>query len=680
MKVKEHFYAQDPRTGPPDGWTTLAGAEYYLLGNGRIQAALQICSKGRGTAVGLLIMDPESLRPKSGALTFDPKTGLRPTLIDIEIDGARFFPEPGKIKAGWGKKNPVPSVRVTWSAGPLRVGETFFCPDRTRPRLGREIRLQNFSRKPARAIIRTEIPGQMLKRRLRIAPGGVAMLNIGYRLIGRPGKRRVRASWISPPPLHGEAIEYWRRTSKVKFSDRLLNHFYVSSLFGLQASLSASGKTDGSIWQYNREWTRDLAVVSIGLVLSGQFELAKKALRRLLTSFVTPDGETIDSSERRPAEECELDQNGVLLFALETYALWTDDLSLLRKFWKKIAAAADFPLRDVFRHSPSGLLHNSREFWERHEAHGIEDGIELAHQFWVSFGLSSAARMALRLQKKDEAARWEKEARRLKKAMLSDQEYGLVHDGTLIKRRKASGEIQDEIHPSSASGLPEEVPLFAPGRHELNPDTSVVLPIAWEFIPPRSKLALKTLHQIEKLWNERWKGGGYGRYRMSSEPDSPGPWPFPSLFVARAYFEAGKDSKVWRVLRWLGRVPGGGAGTWFEFYGPRPIPPYPQVGIVPWTWAEILILIFHHLVGIRPEGNGLRLKPRLLAGMDGFRASVRLRKTRLNLIVERADRRRPGFETGGKFFPYSKEGVFLSYPDSGIRIRAWIPVSRGDQK
>jgi GH15 family glucan-1,4-alpha-glucosidase len=453
-----------------------------------------------------------------------------------------------------------------------------------------------------------------------------------------------------------------------------LDHFFSASIAQLQAAISSSGKLDGSIWQYNREWARDQSMAAIALTLSGQFGLAGVVLRRLLSSFVTPEGDTIDSSERRPARECELDQNGAILVALEIYLLWTNDLALVRRFWKKIAAAAQFPLSDVFRHLPSGLLHNRREFWERHAAHGIEDGIELAHQFWVSMGLSAAARMAARLRKKDEAVRWEKEARRIKKAVLSDQEFGLIHKGVFIKRRKITGEVQEEVHPSPASGLPDGVPLFSPGRHLLNPDTSTVLPIAWEFIPARSKLAARTLLEIEKLWNQRWTGGGYGRYHVSSEPDSPGPWPFPSLFVARAYLEAGEEAKVSRILRWLGRAGGARAGTWFEFYGPRPVPPYPQVGIVPWNWAEMLIFLLHHIVGVRPEQDGLRLRPRLLKGMDGYRASLRVRDVRVNLTVEACGRRDVGFEVEGRKFPYSEEGLRFPYPGSDIRVKARIPA------
>ena len=49
--------------------------------------------------------------------------------------------------------------------------------------------------------------------------------------------------------------------------------------------------------------------------------------------------------------------------------------------------------------------------------------------------------------------------------------------------------------------------------------------------------------------------------------------------------------QVWRVIRWLGLVPGAAAGSWFEFYGPRVAPPFPQVGVVPWTWAEMMFLL-----------------------------------------------------------------------------------------
>jgi hypothetical protein len=151
--------------------------------------------------------------------------------------------------------------------------------------------------------------------------------------------------------------------------------------------------------------------------------------------------------------------------------------------------------------------------------------------------------------------------------------------------------------------------------------------------------------------------------------------------VARAYFEAGDDAKVWRVLRWLGRAPGASAGTWFEFYGPRPVPPYPQVGIVPWNWAEMLIFFIHHLAGVRPEWETLRLRPRLLAGLTGFRTSIRVRNSRLYLVVKSAGRNRPpGFRVDGRWHPFAEEGLRISHPQKDIEITAWLPRSAGTRK
>ncbi len=311
-------------------------------------------------------------------------------------------------------------------------------------------------------------------------------------------------------------------------------------------------------------------------------------IRRLFTQFVTDAGDTIDSSQVRSAADVELDQNGFLLKALLTYCEWTGDEDLPRQLWDKIRVTADFPLQEAFFHAESGLLHNSREFWERHAGHGIQDGFELMHQCWTVIGLECAATLASHLGREEEAQRWQQQRELLKRAMLDDSRYALQENGSLIKRRKIDGQVQKDIRVPAGIELPSGVPLLEAGLHYLDPDSSSALPIAWELVEPYSPLAWRTLERLEPLWNQRWDIGGYGRYHVTSEPDSPGPWPFASLFIARAYFEAGDEKRAWRVLRWLNGLPGSRAGSWFEFYGPRPMPPYPQVGIVPWTWAEII--------------------------------------------------------------------------------------------
>jgi GH15 family glucan-1,4-alpha-glucosidase len=420
-----------------------------------------------------------------------------------------------------------------------------------------------------------------------------------------------------------------------------LDHFFRASRSQLPVAVSRTGCIDGSIWQYNLEWLRDQSMVALALTLIGATGPATTIFTRLLRKFVTPEGDTLDSSEKRNPAEVELDQNGLLLCTLKDHVLWTGNLALVRTHWAKVAAVAEFPLREVFRHPESGLLVNCREFWERHHAHGIQPGMELIYQCYVAHGLAAAAVLARLTGHAAEAIRWDREAERLKAALLKHPRFRMHDARGFIKRRGLDGRVQETVTAAAAAQLPREVPLGGPGPHYLNPDASAALPIALSMIPGGSPLARRTLKSLETLWNQDWRTGGYGRYHVSSEPDSPGGWPFASLFVARAALEAGDDAKVWRILHWLDSVPGAQAGTWFEFYGRRLAPPFPQVGIVVWNWAELIVLYVQHILGVRPEEHGLYLRPRLPAGLKSARASLTLGGRRLNLRVWRATGGRP---------------------------------------
>jgi hypothetical protein len=319
---------------------------------------------------------------------------------------------------------------------------------------------------------------------------------------------------------------------------------------------------------------------------------------------------------------------------------WTGDLGLVADVWDRITAIAEYPLRPEFRHAPSGMLSGSREFWERHAAHGIAPGLEMVYQLFVSIGLSSAAGMARQLGKSREAGRWHAAADALREAMLSHPTYALLDARGFVKRRTLAGPVQETIAARPDSGLPAGVPLAAKRPHLLNPDTCSVLPIVFGFVPPDSAVARATLEQVERLWNQEWLGGGYGRYHVSSEPDSPGAWPFASVFVARAAVEAGNADRAWRILRWMTTTAGAPAGSWFEFNGPRIAPPFPQVGVIPWTWAELVLLFVHHVLGVRPAADGIHVRPRLLAGLQRVEARVPVRDGWLQLDL-RADANAP---------------------------------------
>jgi hypothetical protein len=671
IDVGEHFYDDDPSRGHPDVRTRLRDVSYFFLGNGFIQAAVQIAPSGEGTPVGLLIMDPDRLAKKRESLTMDPKYGLEQTMIRIRSGRSSFFPKRNTLRALWSKDSSIPAVRVIWQNLGYFVSESFYCPELDQPVLIRRVRIKSLRKTAATLKVRTSLLEDRAEETLYLNPGDEQNIFFHYTL--DPTRKKVHLKSLSKSKIGHQTVKYWRSAAKVSFGHPLLDHYFEAASYQLPAVISQTGRVDGSIWQYNREWVRDQAMMAVGLTLSGHHGKARTVLQRLISEFVTDEGDTIDSSEKRRPDEVELDQNGVLLYAIKQYVLWTYDLELLSKNWKKIRAIVRFPLKHVFQHFPSGLLANTREYWERHRAHGIKKGMELAHQLFVSLGLFDASQLARMIDREKEAIDWEGEAKRIKHTMLTDKRYGLVEAGRFIKRRGIDGTLQKSIQPLAEAQLPDEVPLSRKGDHSLNPDTSTVLPVALGFISPDSDLAKNTLESIEPLWNQDWKGGGYGRYHVSSEPDSPGPWPFPSLFVARAYTEMQADIKVWRIFNWMNSLPGALSGSWFEFYGERFAPPFPQVGITPWTWAEMLLLLVHHIIGVHPQVEHLCIRPKLLPGINRIQASFPIRNTRLDLDIERRAQQGPfGVESNSAVRKISEREVEMEYSKNKIQVKITI--------
>ena len=671
IDASEHYYHDDPNLGPPDVRTELPGVDYFFLGNGLIQAAVQCAPGGGATPLGVLVMNPDRLRKKREALTMDPVSGLGATMIRLSRGAKLSEARAGACDVAWLKNAPVPTVVARWAAGGLRVEEQFSCPLWKQAVLYRQVTVRNTRRSGTSVGIRTGVRRKTLSRRLALRAGEAKTLTIAYTL--NRGADRVGCAFVRRFPRDDGARKFWGSLAQVSFSHPLLDHFFSASKVQLPVGVSRAGCVDGSIWQYNLEWVRDQSVVALALTMIGATGPATTMLTRLLDRFVTPDGDTLDSSVKRNPADIELDQNGYLLCTLKDYVLWTGNLDLVRAKWAKVVAVAEFPLRKVFRHPQSGLLANCREFWERHHAHGIEPGMELAYQLYVVEGLAAAAVLARMTGHHAEALRWDRESARLKQAMLGDKRYRMHDARGFIKRRGLDGRVQETITPDPTIGLPAAVPLGGRGPHRLNPDTSAALPIALGTIPPGSPLARRTMKALEKLWNQDWKTGGYGRYDVTSEPDSPGGWPFASLFVARAAVEAGDDAKVWRILRWLGAVPGAGAGTWFEFYGRRLAPPFPQVGIVVWNWAELIVLYVQHILGVQPQESGLRLRPRLLRGVRGASASFVLRGKRLTLRVGRkSGRGRATFRTAARVLHSGRGEVVVDYGRRALTVMAKV--------
>jgi len=219
--------------------------------------------------------------------------------------------------------------------------------------------------------------------------------------------------------------------------------------------------------------------------------------------------------------------------------------------------------------------------------------------------------------------------------MLNDPVFKLIENGHFIKRRTREGAWQRIMKPPNPQSMPPNSPMATLAEPVCEPDTASVYPIMFEMVDPRGDIARATLADMEILWNQKWTFGGYSRYNTDSEPDPPAPWPFASLFLARAYAEAGDAAHVWRILRWLRNIHGGQSGGWFERYGPSITPPAPPVCIVGWTHAEIINLMTHHILGLRPGLEHLMIRPRLLDGMQGMTSVFIVQGAKVYITVAR---------------------------------------------
>lgn len=670
IDVQEHVYADDPKSGHPDVRTYLKDVAYFFLGNGLIQAAVQDAPAGEGTPLGLLVQDPEMLRRKRDGLTMDPVSGLEPTQLVVVIDGKEH--RALRPRVFWREGAEIPEVVAEWTAGPIRVRESFSCPRETEPLLFRHLCLFNPGGRPEAIRFRTGVGGRAVEESAVLPAVGDVRRILAYRL--DPVRASVRIEVLSED-LRPEG-ESGRRagTARLRFDDPGLDHLVQACVRQLPAVFSKSGRVDASLWQYNREWVRDHSFMAEGLVLTGHLKTAGILLRRLLSDFVSEDGDCLDSSERRAADDVELDQNGALLLALKEYLLWSEDRDLVSEFWPKIRAAAEFPLRTEFRDPVSGLLANRREYWERHAAFGIERGFELMYQVHPSLGLSAAAMMARWQGREEEAGRWQAESERLKKTVLTHSKYAMIDERGFIKRRRVDGAVQETIVPRPDSGLPAGVPLAGTMTHFLRPDSSAALPIVCGFIPPDDPVCGATLASLEELWNQDWTMGGYGRYHFSSEADSSGPWPLVGFLMARAYVETGDFGNVRRILNWLESLPSARSGAWFEMHGDRISPPYAQIGILPWAWAETAMLAVRHIVGFRPGENGIEFRPRLLPDGGGVCGDLPFRGRRLSFELRRdAAAAVPVVRLDGREMAAAGGRWFIPWEDTDRKIEAVFP-------
>ncbi|HTY58073.1 MAG TPA: hypothetical protein VMF59_04615, partial [Bacteroidota bacterium] len=626
----------------------------------------------------------------AGADAGESKAGMYPGVRGYSVTRENF------VGIGWEYPDGVPVVALDWNAGECAVREEFFVP-REGALLFRRVRLTNRSAAPCAANlslslyanfglftdIRT-VAGSRKARADGLASMSLFSLDPHATVFGRYdvrtdagrigpgksvesvyvyaikegekvlGKRRLADLWR-------ETSAEWRKRNSFRTGNEVLDRLYNVSRTELRSVISRTGRMDAGTWMYNMEWLGDHAMASESLLRSGFIGEARQLIEKNLRDSIGPDGRTIESGRFFGYEYTEIVQNGIMLFALWNYVCWTGDRTLLKKYWPKIRLCGDFPLAKYFLDPKTHLVHNKREFWERSDTHGIEDGYELAYQFWVSFGLLKGADLARLAGDGAAAERWSAASHAMQETMWNDPVFRFIEDGHLIKRRRRDGKWQKEAVPPDRRKLPPGSPIAVEEHPMLDPDTITMLPILLEQIPQGSPLAGETLRFIDTIWNQRWETGGYPRYNVTGEDNPPAAWPLASMLVARASAAAGEYARVWKILEWLDRV-AGRSGSWFERCAQSITPPMPPVGVVGWTWYEVINLCSHHVAGFRPGIDALVLKPRLPDRIDALDSTHTVRGSVVRLAVRRGGSGKPRAIVNGKDVPVSEGAIRIPYP------------------
>ncbi len=641
----------------------LPDTDYFFIGNGTIMAAIQWSRCPAASPYGIVLCDPERMSRKNGSLLFHPELGLARTMLAVVVNGIRHTPRHNDVCARW-QFNRNSTVVVQWNAGPVTVTESFFVQNGSSA-LVRDVEIA--SQTPASVVIEAALYANPLFFDRFGTRAGSELYAEGYAAIGMyavPSAKAFerflsldlgtvhttrRASILYNieavgthdvtlyPADHGSSVDAAMEPLPVPeadaegLGDRIARAYRIACS-SLRATVSTLGTFDASIWQYDFSWGLDAAMVATAAACSGQFELAHQVLTNILGSLTNAQGMVAEASRFRGGPMAELNGNGAVLDALWHHWHHSGDDSLLRGHWDRIVAIAEYPLRDEFSDA-SGLLRGRRDLWERTPWMGVREGFELAHQVFCSVGLSRAAEMADMLGHAALAERWHAAASRIADAMLNHPTYSLVDGGAFVHRRLLDGTVQRELLEDITAFDPEYAPYVpttesstTPRRCE--PDAAASLPMVYGLVAPSDPRALATLEQLLELWN-RTGIGGYCRYHPESDPDSPGPWPFATAFIAAAELEAGLTERACRSIEWLINVAGAG-GSWFEFYGTRLSPPHPPTGIIVWGWAQFIILVVHHVLGARIHGNTLVLRPRI----TGINIVLHVGRHRLTVQVD----------------------------------------------
>ena len=512
--------------------TRLAGAIYFFLGNGLIQAAVQHAPGGEGTPLGLLVMDPERLRQE--ARRADDASGARPRAdrrAPRDRGGRTASPLLARARrvVAAEHRGRADGASPPGARDGFTVQERFYCPSASRARLAREVTITNRSHGRAgglgahRACRDRTVDAAVLAS----SPARATRVWLVYDL-DAGGRTAPRDGGRDRPARSGCRGLVAGRAPTIRSTTPLLDHLFRASRAQLPAAVSAaaastaaSGSTTASGCATRR------SSPSRSPSSAHRADRRRRSCRRLLTRVRHGRGRDARLERgARPRRRRSWTRTASCCYvARRVRRLDRRPSHLVAELWDRIAAVADYPLRPEFRHAPSGMLERQPRVLgaprgSRHRA-GPRDGapdVRVARpRERGAPGPAARPRRrggAVGRGGRSACARRCSRTRPTRCATRAASSSAGALDGT----------VQETIVARARGrGLPPGVPLASDRPHLLNPDTCCVLPIVVRHRRAAARrVARATLAGVESLWNQEWTGGGYGRYHVTSEPDSPG--------------------------------------------------------------------------------------------------------------------------------------------------------------
>ena len=354
--TREEAARQHPQRLHQDFSTYQPGIEYFFLGNGDIQAAIQYAPDRSGdfppTFLGLTLMDAERFSRKWSTYLFHPERGYEGSKLYVMTGNRTYVVTPesfGDVR--WKLVDAVPVVSLTWKAGTLNVEEEFYVPAEG-AYLVRQVRIHNSGPAPASVVLRLPlVPNFTVFDDIGTDAGTNTAFGRGYtevtlRCLDGAAKASGRydvSTTLAPlaqeestlarfvytirkgtPPLEAKDVAgmwsgttaYWKSKPVLTTGDERLDRMYMLARSGLKALLARSGKRDGGIWQYNMEWVRDDVMMIQALCMAGMQDEARTLLEKNLSRCIAPDGCLVESSRWSGYDYTELDQNGQLVYGI----------------------------------------------------------------------------------------------------------------------------------------------------------------------------------------------------------------------------------------------------------------------------------------------------------------------------------------------------------------------------